>query len=487
MSHEISRRQALAILGAAAAGIAAKPSRQNDSWIYRSTSEIARAILSRETSSEEVVRAHLARIEEVTPKLNAVVELASERALLEARNADAALARGDASGALHGVPMTIKDSFDTEGVVTTGGTQGRADFVPERDATVVARLRRAGAILLGKTNTPELTLSFETTNLVYGRTSNPYDLTRTPGGSSGGAAAIVVAGGAPFDIGSDYGGSIRLPAHYCGIAGIKPTAGRVPRTGHIYPFGGYLDAFQQIGPLARTVDDLSFLLPLIAGPDGIDPGVHPMPLGKPEDVVVGDLRVAFHTDNGIMAPTLATARTIEAAAKALGGVGARVVEARPKGVETSFDLAMQIYFADGGAAVRRLLSDAGTTEHSLGVMAESAPASAEELDALFVRLDGLRSHMLGIFEDHDVVLCPVNAGPAIPHGTVESADAVPAFSYTMTYNMTGWPGVVVRGGTSPEGLPIGVQILAAPTREDVALAVARHLETELTGFVPPSL
>ncbi|HJS72705.1 MAG TPA: amidase, partial [Vicinamibacteria bacterium] len=270
-----------------------------DPLYLSSVAGLASAIRSRTISSEEVVRSCLDRIEAVNGKLNAVVQLDADEALARAREADQAIARGESKGPLHGVPMTIKDSLDTEGVVSTGGTRGRASFVPKEDATVVKRVKDAGAILLGKTNTPELTLSFETTNLVYGRTSNPYDLERTSGGSSGGAAAIVAAGGAPFDIGSDYGGSIRLPCHFCGVAGIKPTMGRVPRTGHIYPFGGLLDSAQQIGPIARSVDDIALLLPILSGPDGIDPAIVPMPLSSPSTVALSGLKVAFHTDNGI--------------------------------------------------------------------------------------------------------------------------------------------------------------------------------------------
>jgi amidase len=189
-----------------------------------------------ELSSEAVTRAYLDRIEAVNPRLNAVVQLRREAALAEARAADRAPKEG--RGALHGVPVTIKDSLDTAGIVSTGGTKGRAAYVPEADATVVRRLRAAGAIVMGKTNTPDLTLSYETDNLVYGRTSNPFDVARTSGGSSGGACAIVAAGGSPLDVGSDTGGSIRLPAHFCGIAGLKPTAGRVPRSGHIIDYTG---------------------------------------------------------------------------------------------------------------------------------------------------------------------------------------------------------------------------------------------------------
>ena len=188
-----------------------------------------------------------------------MVQLAAQRAQTEAQAADAQLARGEARGPLHGVPITIKDSLDTAGIVSTGGTTGRREFIPDHDATVVRRLRAAGAIILGKTNTPELTLSFETGNEVYGRTNNPFDVARTSGGSSGGAAAIIATGGSPLDIGSDTGGSIRVPAHCCGITGLRPTSGRVPRTGHIVPYGlGSLDAsgrdLRSDFPAARPAD-----------------------------------------------------------------------------------------------------------------------------------------------------------------------------------------------------------------------------------------
>lgn len=456
-----------------------------DELIYASATALAKAIRTKKVSSVEVIDAHLHRIEAVNPKLNAVVQLTADTARAQARQADAALARSDLKGPLHGVPMTIKDSLDTAGVISTGGTKGRASFVPPEDATVVARLRAAGAILLGKTNTPELTLSFETNNLIYGRTSNPYDLSRTSGGSSGGAAAIIAAGGSPFDIGSDYAGSIRLPSHWCGIAGIKPTSGRVPRTGHISPFGGILDSFQQIGPMARSVDDLSLLLPLIAGPDWIDPAIVPMPLGNPGAVNLKGLRIAFHTDNGVLSPTQETVATVRKAAKALSDGGTLVEEARPEGIEQFYEIAMALYFADGGAAIWRLLQEAGTTEHTFPWLSAAQPVSTTQLDALVTKWYRVRSTMLSFLKDYDVILCPVNAFPALPHGSV--GENLQAFSYTMTYNLTGWPGAVVRGGASSEGLPIGVQIVAHPWREDVALAVAQHLETALGGWQRPPL
>ena len=462
-----------------------------DELIYASATAMAQAIRDRRVSATEVVEAHLQRIEAVNPALNAVVQVAGARARLEALAADQALARGELRGPLHGVPMTIKDSLDTAGVISTGGTKGRATLVPGQDATVVARLRAAGAILLGKTNTPELTLSGETDNLVYGRTNNPYDLARTPGGSSGGAGAIIATGGSPLDIGSDTGGSIRLPAHFCGIAGLKPTSGRVPRTGHIVPFAmGAVDALTQLGPMARYVADLSLILPIIAGVDWRDPAIVPMPLGDPKTVSIAGLRVAMYTDNGIMAPTPATAAAVRAAAAALVEAGARVEEDCPAMLERTADLANNLSGGDGRAWVQRILQRASTTEiHPLlrQRFDEAKAVEVAEFTAGLEEVDRFRSGMLTFMEQYDVILSPTCAYPAPPHGQLMTDAMRKGTSYTSTYNLTGWPGVVVRGGTSPEGLPIGVQVVARPWREDVALAVAQHLETALGGWQRPSL
>jgi amidase len=389
------------------------------------------------------------------------------------------------------VPITIKDSLDTAGVVSTGGTKGRANFVPEHDATVVARLRAAGAILLGKTNTPELTLAGETNNLVYGQTNNPYDLSRTPGGSSGGAGAILAAGGSPLDIGSDTGGSIRLPAHFCGITGLKPTSGRVPRTGHIVPFGlGAVDSLTQNGPMARYVEDLILTLPIIAGVDWRDPGIVPMPLGDPDAVDLRSLRVAMHTDNGIKTPTPEIAAAVQTAAAVLADAGIAITADRPVALARAFELSSQLSGGDGRAWVRRLLSKAGTTAiHPWLIrrLDEAQPLEVAEYTAGLEDVDRFRSEMLSFMQNYDVILCPVCAFPAPPHGTTFTEEMWKGFSYTGAYNLTGWPGAVVRAGSSPEGLPIGVQIVAQPWREDVALAVARHLETALGGWQRPVL
>lgn len=453
-----------------------------DKLIFESAARLAEAIRHKEISSQELVQSCLNRIAKVNPQLNAVVQLTADTALARAREADAALARGEIWGVLHGVPMTIKDSLDTAGVISTGGIVGRSNFVPKKDATVVARLKEAGAILLGKTNTPELTLSFETDNQIYGRTHNPYDVTRSPGGSSGGAAAIVAAGGAPFDIGSDYGGSIRLPSHFCGVAGLKPTSGRVPRTGHIIPYAsGAADAFQQIGPIARTVGDLSLLLLIIAGPDWQDPAIVPMPWSDPHEVDLQRLRVTFYEDNGTVTPIPEIRQTVRQVAEALGPFVTAVAEQRPARMEETWELWSALHSADGEKGVRDLLREAGTEPE---IREETAVSGAEFGDRIR-KVDQFRSQMLGFMANYDVIICPVNANVALKHGTLD--EHLAGFSYTATYNITGWPAAVVRAGTSAEGLPIGVQIVGRPWREDVVLAVAQFVEETFGGWQPPDL
>jgi amidase len=380
--------------------------------------------------------------------------------------------------------MTLKDCFETRGVITAVGTTGLANHVPERDATVVARLKRAGAILLGKTNVPEILLRFATDNYVYGRTNNPYDLDRIPGGSSGGAAAIVATGGSAFDIGSDAGGSIRIPAHFCGLAGLKATTGRVPRTGHIpFPEFGALEALFQLGPLARRVGDLLPILRVIAGPDGQDPFIAPVPIGDEEVVALGCLRVAFYTDNGLTTPTPETVAAVRAAVSALADGGAAVTEARPPDTDTSKALWVDLMLADGGAGVRDLLAGFGTERmHPLIEWTQEREAvSAVELSRALARWNELRGRNVAFLDDFDAIICPANAVPATRHGEPTR------FDYTYHYNLLGWPVVVVRCGQSPEGLPIGVQVVARPWREDVAVAAARRIESDLGGWVKPPL
>ena len=452
--------------------------------VSMSAYSLAKAIRRRDVSSLDVTRAFIDRIEAVNPRLNAVVQTRYEAAFDEARRKDTDQARGVLHGPLHGVPMTIKDSLETEDLITTAGTTGLRHHLPERDATVVARLKSAGAILLGKTNTPELTLRFVTDNYVYGRTSNPYDLERSPAGSSGGAAAIVAAGGAAFDIGTDYAGSIRMPAHVCGIAGLKPTGRRVPRSGHI-PFleMGATEAFISVGPLARKVEDLDLILRIIAGPDTRDPFVVPGPIDASEAVVLKTLRVALFTDNGVTPASPDTTAVVEAAGVSLMNLGAGVERVRPPGIDTAPELWMRLVLADGGHGIRVLLKNLGTQRMHplLDWSLARAPSSSEEMAEALVDWNRLRAEGLSFLDRHDVILSPVSATPATLH------EAPAAVDYTHLYSLLGWPVAVVRCGTSREGLPIGVQIAGGPWREDLVLAVARHLELTFGGWQAPAI
>ena len=459
-----------------------------DELCFASATWLAEAIRTRRISSLEAVDACLARIEAVNPAINAVVRLTDD-ARERARDADAALARDELGGPLHGVPFTIKDSLDTAGVVTTAGTVGWRDRVPAIDATVVARLKAAGGILLGKTNTPEFTWSDETDNDVFGRTSNPYDLERTPGGSSGGAAAIVAAGGSAFDIGSDTGDSIRQPAHVCGIAGLKPTSGRVPRTGHWPGFQGLTESFTQLGPMARRVEDLELLLPILAGPDGADPHVAPAPLGDPSAVVVAGLTVVTFTDNGIRTPTPETVRAVEAAARSLESAGGRIRHEVPPALDAAWAAWDGLIRADGFAWLHRLIEAAGTpgwgSYATRDWISIGEPLPGDELTKLIERADAIRGRLLRWIQDVDLIVCPAMPQPAIRHS--ESSATWFGDTYSDVHNLTGWPAVVVRGGTSNDGLPIGVQLVAPPWREDVALAGARVVEAASGGWRVPRL
>ena len=452
---------------------------------------MAREIRAGNLSSLEMVKSCLDRIEQVNPKINAVVQLCAKRALSEAKSLDRAAQKGEFSGPLHGVPITIKDSFDTEGIISTGGTLGRKYHVPEQDAPVVARLRKAGAVLLGKTNTPELTLSGETNNLIYGRTSNPFDLERSPGGSSGGSAAIIACGGSALELGSDTGGSIREPAHLCGITGIKPTSGRTPRSGHIVPYGGgVMDSLTQIGPMARYVEDLVLALPLICGPDGRDPSVVPVVMGDPETLDLSSLRIAWYADNAIVSPDDNISRVVTEAANRLSERGCTIEHCLLPGMRELVDLTTELRESANAGLILRLLKRYGTTEPGMdlgGYLTEKSLAAANSLDpALMEAIDEARSKALGFFADYDAILCPPSHSLARPHRSSHS-DSFDDWSYMTIHNLLGWPGVAVPAGTSAEGLPVGVQVVAAPWREDICLAVAQEIESLMGGYQPPPI
>jgi amidase len=418
-----------------------------------------------------------------------------ERALQEAAEADAMLARGKLKGPLHGVPMTIKDSFDTAGVLSTGGTLGRKDFIPGKDATIVARVRAAGAILLGKTNTPEFTLGGGgkgTINLVYGVTKNPYNLGYQPSGSSGGAGAIVASGGSYFDLGSDYGGSIRGPAFANGIAGLKPTLGRTPRTGHIVGYGGPFDSFQETGPLARRVEDLAVLLPIIAGPDNWDARMAPVPLGDPAAVDLKSLRVAFYTTNGVMDPTAEIQELVKKCTGYFSELGCKIGDSMPPKMKELSEVRQKFEGADNRDHIRRLLKLHHTQQASPGLRIDGETLPSADFTRLCEEMDAIHSEQLAWFEDYDLIVCPASQRAPIPldyepPGGRDSA-ARRGASYTSEYNTTGWPAGVVRAGTATadKGLPLGIQVVAQPWRDDHVIAALGFIESKTGGWQKPA-
>ncbi|MBZ5633177.1 MAG: amidase [Acidobacteriia bacterium] len=461
--------------------------------LARSGTEQARLIRDGGVSSAELVDAHLKRIEQVNLSLNAVVEVLADEARKAARHIDEQRAHGAALGPLAGVPFSIKDSIEVAGTVCTAGTLGlRSAPASTRDATLVARLRAAGAIPIARTNLPDLLFAFESDNLIHGRTNNPYDLSRTCGGSSGGEAALIAACGSPFGLGSDAAGSVRLPAHFCGIAGIKPTSGRLPRTGHVPPAGGWIETLWQIGPLARRLEDLCAVMPLLARPDGLDFTVIGMPNGDPEAVRIDDLRVAFFTDNGIAAADPETIAAVRRAAAAIAKEVQVMDERRPPGIEESYQHEMRLIGPDGGDGLRAYLEAIGSTRtHRLldGWLAKLEPYRTDlaGFAQYWADLDRFRARMLAFLENYDAILSPACAHAALPHGSSIDEGTFQGFSYTMTHNLTGWPAAVVRCGQTESGLPIGVQVAAHPWREDVALRIAGRLENLCGGWQPSPL
>jgi amidase len=462
--------------------------------VFMSATKLAGLIRSGKVSAVEAVTAFYARIDATNEITRAVVKTCRVRALAEATKADAVLAAGQLHGPLHGVPFTIKDSIDTEGVITTGGTVGRMHFIPEKDATVVARLRAAGAILLGKTNTPEWTLGSggipgvnSTGNIVYGISRNPYDPTKSTSGSSGGAGANVAAGGAAFDLGTDWGGSIRGPAHNNGIAGIKPTYGRVPRTGHIVGYGGYLDSWQEIGPMTRRVEDLALLMPILSGPDFSDCAMAPVPWTDPATIDISKLRVAFFTSNGVKQPTAETVETVRRSADYFAQAGATMTEDCPTELIAELDaIRFEFMSGDGWSYLKRLAEKWGTKAVSPTIIAryDQAVVSTARLVELWEQQDANKSKWAQWMRSYDLIICPAASDPAedINFGARQWS---PGSSYFGMFNTTGYPSGVVRAGTSPDQLPIGVMLTAKPWHDHTVIAGLAHVESQTGGWQRP--
>jgi Asp-tRNA(Asn)/Glu-tRNA(Gln) amidotransferase A subunit family amidase len=442
-----------------------------------------------EATSRELVERTLGRIEAADAKLNAVTAIYPERALAAADEADrerAAGSRGDRP--LLGLPVTIKDTLDVEGWPTTAGVVAARDRIAASDSSVVRRLREAGAIVVAKTNVPECSSDAETDNALFGRTDNPHDRERTPGGSSGGEAALMGADASLVGIGVDGGCSIRLPSHYCGGVGIRPTAGRVPETG-LWPSTRATGMFDLscVGPMGRYVEDLELLLGVIAGADGIDPLAPPVPVPSfgPGDA---PLRVGFYVDDPHTLPTAATVEAVKRAAAAIG----EAQEIAPPPAADANDVVFGAIGADGGAHIKAVAGDGPHTPRFQDFLDNALPSevpSAVEFEAQMRRLFDLRAAIRAHLSPYDIVVCPVAPGPAPLHnqapaeGDGAKADGYSWLNYASTYSVAGLPVAVVPAGDE-SGLPIGVQIVANPFRDDLALAAARRVEATLGGFRP---
>ncbi len=469
-----------------------------DSLCALSATGMAEKIRRKEISPVELLQAHLQRLETWQPKLNAFVEWDTAKALQQAQAAEDLVMKNGALGRLHGVPVSVKSSVAVAGFRWETGCRLREGVVSDQDAPLVARLRNAGAVILGTTNVPEMLMAYETDNLLYGRTNSPWDLERTPGGSSGGEAAAIAAGLSAGGIGSDGGGSIRVPAHFSGICGLKPTPGRVPITGHFPPGEGPFTLLGVVGPMARTVADLQLLFEVISGPDPGDPFSAPIPVRKITEDDLKQTTIGFFEDDGLTPVTPETRAAVQQAAEALTRQGFRVKPFRPEGLER----ARQLWYTLFGPGIAHLLRGmyAGREADRSPLLAEflewmdAEPAFT--LDTLLQTLterDRLRAQFLAQMEDVPVFLCPVCAVPAFRHNEREwtidgqTVRYLDAMRYSAWFNLLGNPGVAVPAGRSPEGLPIGVQVVARPHEEELALAVAATIERECGGFRPPPL
>jgi fatty acid amide hydrolase len=521
----------------------------SNSPIHWSAAEMARRVASREISSVELVRAHIARIEAVDPQINAVVIRRFEEALREAAAADAQLGTptrsvSDGLPPLHGVPITVKECFHLAGTpCTIGLTSAERKQIFTEDAILVRRLRLAGAIILGKTNVPQLMVWHECDNPVYGRSNNPWNLGRTCGGSTGGEAAIVAARGSPLGLGNDLGGSIRIPSHFCGIHGLKPTSFRLPRGGVTVGLRGFESFVTQPGPLARHVADLQLAMRALADDaDGHVAGdVVPCKLPDPAAVQINKLKIAVLPDDGVFPPSAAIQRAVREAAAALREQGAQIIELAPTDFGGSlslnevFDMYCGFIGADGAADFRRFLR--GSTvdwrvwrmvtlasfwplsrlalvgglklagqQWMARLLKNARPLSTDQFWQLTDRKSDYVESVIGSLQSRgiDAIICPPHALPAMQHG--KGFDLLAAGSYAFLFNLLGFPaGIVsltrVRSGeedTRPEsrdvvlkqaravdqgsaGLPVSVQVAALPWRDDVTLAVMAALETAFEG------
>lgn len=432
---------------------------------------------SRRLSPVEVTKAFLDRIDEVNPTINAVVTLRREDALTEANLAESAIAKGTAE-CLTGLPFTVKDTIETAGVRTTAGSRLLANNVPTPDAPAVARLRSEGAILLGKTNTPEFAMIYSTDNALFGRTLNPWNLDLTVGGSSGGEAAVIAACGSPLGIGSDLGGSIRVPAALCRIVGYRPTLGRVPGGGHIPHLPDPLGRLSVMGPMARTVQDVEFAMSVLT----LDWGAHDV---SSAESAYGKLSLGFFEEDGVFPTAHEVKEAARSAAKTASAHLGQVEPVHPPGLSELYDLWDQMWEASGGARglLRGYIPDGADVSPQLGRMLASSNGDRDDaaLHTTVIRVEEIRNDMLRLMEKHPVLLCPSVAGTPTERAGVWNIDgseirSTRGFGYSYVWSLLGFPAVVVPWRPSSDSSPVGVQLVARPGYDEQLLHVARLVQ-----------
>jgi amidase len=447
-----------------------------------------------EVSIAELAEAHIARIERLEPQINAFADFDAERVRGLARTMDASR---EPRGPLHGLPVTVKSSIATAGYRCEIGSLLNKGDVAREDAEVVRRLRAAGALILGTTNCPEFLMAYETDNLLHGQTRNPWDLERSPGGSSGGESAAIAAGMSAAGLGSDSGGSVRVPAHFTGICSLKPTPGRVPGRGHLPPCVGPFAILGAIGPMARTIADVELMFRTLAGQDACDPVSPPVALRSPSLEELRTQTIGYFEEDGLVPVTAETRTAVQAAAQALRDAGFRVEPFRPRTLEPLRKL-WRTFFVQCGAmfyepAIRGKREKLSPIFREFLGFAESAGelTPAELLNA-WAELDVLRAKTLEEMRSHPVLLCPVASVPAFRHGerawTVEgrTVEYLDAWRYSQWFNALACPAAVVPVGRSKEGLPIGVQIAARPFEDETGLAIAAVVDAAF-GYRAPAM
>lgn len=454
---------------------------------------MAAMVRERRISPVELVDAHFRQIAKHNPRVNAFVVLLEEAAREAAEEAEAAVMRGDALGPLHGVPVTVKDSFDVAGLPTLCGSKFRTSHRAAEDATSVARLRAAGAIVLGKTNCPEFLSNYETDNYVTGRTNNPWNLDCTPGGSSGGEAAAISSFCSAGGIGSDGGGSVRIPAHFCGIAALKPTPGRVSAAGHFPAIGHPGGLLGVAGPMARTVNDVRLLFTALAGYDSQDPFSAPVPLRA---LQTGSLRIGLMEQFCDVPVQPEIRETVQKSARALEQIGYKIEPFRPRGIERAPNLWWFFFGQLPAPLTKQLIQGREQEAHWTGTeflstaLEQPAPSVEDLLGNLAIR-DRMRAGLLREMDSVPLILMPACGVPAFKHRERRwstGAKTIGLFEAMMPvtpWNLLGLPAVVVPFSISEQGLPIGVQIVGRPWEEELILEVAARLEEARGPFPGP--